>query len=75
MQAQELSDEDLNADDLRPLLASLKFFKAKYTHNESAAGFCFDALSYLANFRVHFRNYVRKYIVGKRYPRTWTRDV
>ena len=38
----------MDADDLRPLLASLKFFKAKYTHNASAAGFCFDALSYLA---------------------------
>ena len=41
---QEFSDEDLDSDDLRPLLASLKFFKAKYTHKANAAAFCYEAL-------------------------------
>ncbi len=47
METQGFTDDDLDGDDLRPLLASLKFFKAKYSHNASVAGFCFDALRYL----------------------------
>lgn len=44
------ADEELDSDELRPLLASLKFFKAQYNHKSSMAAYCYDALRYLLSY-------------------------
>ena len=41
---QGLSDEDLVSDDLRPLLLSLRFFKARYVHMTNPEAFFYEAL-------------------------------
>lgn len=60
------ADEELDSDELRPLLASLKFFKAQYNHKSSMAAYCYDALRYLLSygqFLIHilFSLMIRKY--------------
>lgn len=37
-------DEDLNSEDLSPLLLSLRFFKAIYRHQSDPASYIYDAL-------------------------------
>lgn len=39
-----LEEEELESDDLKPLLVSLKYLKAQYTHQNSEAAFIYEAL-------------------------------
>lgn len=42
--AKGIPDEELNSDDLKPLLLSIRFFKAKYTHMPNQEDFFYEAL-------------------------------
>lgn len=42
--AKGIPDEELESDDLKPLLMSLRFFKAKYTHMPNQEDFFYEAL-------------------------------
>ena len=48
---QEFTEEDLDADDLAPLLRSLRFFKAKYTHMEHEEKHFYEALRPVLNLQ------------------------
>ena len=39
-----IPDEELESDDLLPLLQSLRFFKARYVHRNNAEDFYYEAL-------------------------------
>lgn len=39
-----LEEEEFESDDLKPLLVSLKYLKAQYTHQNSEAAFIYEAL-------------------------------
>ena len=39
-----LEEEEFESDDLKPLLVSLKYMKAQYTHHNSEAAFIYEAL-------------------------------
>ena len=43
-QAQEIPDEELDSEDLAPLLVSLRFFKARYVHMVDQQSFFYEAL-------------------------------
>ena len=60
---QEIPSEELDSDDLGPILASLKYFKASYKHNASASAFCYDALRPLA-FMGKFFNIFRVFLLS-----------
>ena len=77
----EFPDDELDSDDLRPLLASLKFFKAKYTHKTTAAGFCYEALRALACHSIsysHYSQFTRRiewffFFIISSNPKSWWR--
>ena len=48
------SDEDLSGEDLRPLLNSLRFFKAQYRHQDTPMDFHYEALRGLLSFHCDF---------------------
>ena len=54
-QAQEIPDEELDSEDLAPLLVSLRFFKARYVHMEDQQSFFYEALR--LNPRLKTENY------------------
>ena len=39
-----IPDDELDSDDLGPLLKSLCFFKANYRHHDDDAMYCYEAL-------------------------------
>ena len=43
-EAQEIPDEELDSEDLAPLLVSLRFFKARYVHMVDQQSFFYEAL-------------------------------
>lgn len=44
LQVKEFEESDLESEDLKPLLVSVRYFKAQYTHHASEADFYFESL-------------------------------
>ena len=42
--AEELADEELDSNDMLPLLMSIKYMKAQYVHKDDEASFFYEAL-------------------------------
>ena len=50
---QELDDQDLDSEDLFPLLASMKYIKAQYVHQKDEAAYCYEALRWAPKININ----------------------